>query len=119
MAQGYKLIKKSGVPVISEPSNALTLQTLLNSDASDGAISVTEVEIMGEHQSLQTNSQLRTYYLISGNLEFTINDEGQIFLSAGDLLTLTKGAKYSLVGNAKYLVINTPAFKAGDDIYLI
>jgi hypothetical protein len=40
-------------------------------------------------------------------------------MQAGDILTLKQGCSYSLKGNAKYLVINTPAFEDGDDTYLM
>jgi hypothetical protein len=119
MAGKYELISNQAAAEIAEPENSLNLKTLLNSVKSDGAISVTEVEISGEHQRLRTNSILRTYYLVSGNLEFTIDGESGIAMKAGDVLTLKAGCEYSLKGTAKYLVINTPAFKDGDDTYLM
>ena len=115
----YELISNQSTPEIAEPENSLNLKTLLNSVKSDGAISVTEVEISGEHQRLRTNSILRTYYLVSGNLEFSIDGESGIHMKPGDVLTLKSGCEYSLKGSAKYLVINTPAFKDGDDTYLM
>ena len=74
----YELISNQSTAEIAEPENSLNLKTLLNSGKSDGAISVTEVEISGEHQRLRTNSILRTYYLVSGSLEFTIDGESAI-----------------------------------------
>jgi hypothetical protein len=119
MSGKYELISNQSTPEIAEPENSLNLKTLLNSVKSDGAISVTEVEISGEHQKLRTNSILRTYYLVSGNLEFTVDGESGIAMKVGDVLTLKAGCEYSLEGSAKYLVINTPAFKDGDDTYLM
>jgi hypothetical protein len=119
MSGKYELISNQSKAEIAEPENSLNLKTLLNSVKSDGAISVTEVEISGEHQILRTNSILRTYYLISGNLEFTIDGESGIAMKVGDVLTLKAGCEYGLKGSAKYLVINTPAFKDGDDTYLM
>ena len=119
MTGKYELISNQAIAEIAEPENSLHLKTLLNSVKSDGAISVTEVEISGEHQRLRTNSILRTYYLVSGSLEFEVDGENGIFLNPGDLLTLKQGCEYSLKGNAKYLVMNTPAFKDGDDTYLM
>jgi len=119
MSGKYELISNQSTSEILEPENSLKLKTLFNSIKSDGAISVTEVEISGEHQRLRTNSILRTYYLVTGSLEFTIDSESGINMHAGDVLTLKEGCEYSLKGTAKYLVINTPAFKDGDDTYLI
>ncbi|MEJ6626866.1 MAG: hypothetical protein QNL32_03280 [Actinomycetes bacterium] len=119
MVNKYELISNQATPVIPEPENSLKLKTLLNSMKSDGAISVTEVEISGEHRRLKTNSILRTYYLLSGSLEFEIDGEPGINMQVGDILTLKQDCEYSLKGSAKYLVINTPAFKDGDDTYLM
>ena len=119
MSDKYEFISNQSTPKILEPENSLELKTLLNSAKSNSAISVTEVEISGEHLRLRTNSILRTYYLVSGSLEFEIDGENGIFLNPGDLLTLKQGCEYSLKGHAKYLVMNTPAFKDGDDTYLM
>ena len=119
MSGKYELISNQATPEIPEPENSLKLKTLLSSIKSDGAISVTEVEISGEHRKLRTNSILRTYYLVSGSLEFEIDCKSGINMQAGDVLTLKEGCEYSLKGTAKYLVINTPAFKDGDDTYLM
>ena len=119
MTNKYVLISNQAMSKILEPENNLELKTLLNSAKSNGAISVTEVEISGEHRRLRTNSILRTYYLVSGSLEFEVDGEKGIVLNEGDLLTLKQGCEYSLKGIAKYLVMNTPAFKDGDDTYLM
>jgi uncharacterized cupin superfamily protein len=119
MSAKYEIISNQSTPKILEPENSLELKTLLNSAKSNSAISVTEVEISGEHQRLRTNSILRTYYLVSGSLEFNIDGESGIAMKVGDVLTLKQGCEYSLKGSAKYLVINTPAFKDGDDTYLM
>ena len=119
MSDKYELISNQSTPKILEPENSLELKTLLNAAKSNSAISVTEVEISGEHLRLKTNSILRTYYLVSGSLEFEVDGETGIFLNPGDLLTLKQGCEYNLKGNAKYLVMNTPAFKDGDDTYLM
>lgn len=119
MSDKYELILNQAMPKILEPENNLELKTLLNSAKSNGAISVSEVEISGEHRRLRTNSILRTYYLVSGSLEFEVDGETGIVLNEGDLLTLKQGCEYSLTGVAKYLVMNTPAFEDGDDTYLM
>ena len=65
MSDKYDLIPNQSTPKILEPENSLELKTLLNSAKSNSALSVTEVEISGEHLRLRTNSILRTYYLVS------------------------------------------------------
>ena len=61
MSDKYEFISNQSTPKILEPENSLELKTLLNSAKSNSAISVTEVEISGEHLRLRTNSILRTY----------------------------------------------------------
>jgi hypothetical protein len=118
MTDSFTLISGTSISQIVEEKNHLLLKTLLNAQGSDGRISITEVEINGAHKSLETKSELRTYYILSGSLEFNINGVSAIKVVQGDILTLEKHAQYSMDGSAKYLVINTPAFKDGDDVYL-
>ena len=121
MTDSFTFISGTSISQISEEKNHLLLKTLLGTQNSDGRISITEVEIDGAHQSLETRSELRTYYILSGSLEFSVNSSHTahtINVSQGDILTLEKHAQYSMIGTAKYLVINTPAFKEGDDRYL-
>ena len=118
MTDSFRLFSGRSISQISEEKNHLLLKTLLSAKESDGRISVTEVDIDGAHQSLETKSELRTYYIINGSLEFSINGVKEIKVVQGDILTLEKNSQYSLEGSAKYLVINTPAFKDGDDVYL-
>jgi len=117
MAKPTMLIRSSNLNLISELENNLNLKTLLNATQTDNLISITEVEIFGQHQRLQTNSYLRIYYIIHGEVEFQIDQDPSVKLVAGDLLTISSGSQYELFGKAKYLVINTPAFQESDDDY--
>ena len=98
--------------------NNLTLKSLLTKAETGGLISVTEVQIDGRHKRLITNSKLRTYFLIAGDISFVIDLKPVVRLLPGDVLTIAQGSEYELFGTGKYLVINTPAFEAGDDTYL-
>ena len=111
-------IKNDSTKMIQEPMNNLTLKSLLTKAETDGLISVTEVQIDGRHKRLITNSKLRTYFLIAGDISFVIDLKPVVRLLPGDVLTIAQGSEYELFGTGKYLVINTPAFEAGDDTYL-
>lgn len=103
---------------LSEPKNHLKYLNLVNSNEFNGAISITKVKINGKHLDLITKSNVRIYILINGNLTFEIEETKGIELKPGAVLTLKSGTKYNLEGKAEYLVINAPAFKDSDDLYL-
>jgi quercetin dioxygenase-like cupin family protein len=114
----FNLIQSDLIDSVIESSNDLSLKTLLTGSQSSGLISITEVSIDGEHRKLRSDSRLRIYYVLSGDLEFSVNHNPVIKLAKGDLLTFPSGSEYNLTGTANYLVINTPAFQTGDDTYL-
>lgn len=113
----FKLLKGEGA-WLSEPDNHLQYLSLLDRNVFNGAISITKVAIDGKHLELITKSNVRIYILISGNLTFQIEDQQGIQLEPGVILTLESGTRYSLEGKAEYFVINAPAFKDSDDVYL-
>jgi mannose-6-phosphate isomerase-like protein (cupin superfamily) len=99
-----------------EPDNHLKYKQLLTSKSHGPDISVTLVEIDGKHLELRTDSSSRVYVIYEGEFTFTI--EGSTFSAKkGDVLRIARGETYSFQGAGRYLVINSPAFKSGDDIY--
>jgi mannose-6-phosphate isomerase-like protein (cupin superfamily) len=117
MSAKFKL-REAGPEWVNEVENNLTFQTLLDRTEYEGAVSITRVRINGNHRSLITNSSLRIYMLIEGEIEFTVEKESGIKLRRGSVLTLESGVTYSLNGSGEYFVINVPAFKSQDDVYL-
>ena len=99
-----------------EPDNNLTYKQLITSKIHGPDISVTLVDIDGEHLELRTDSSSRLYVIYEGEFTFTI--EGSAFaVKEEDVVLISRGETYSFKGKGRYLVINSPAFKSGDDIY--
>jgi mannose-6-phosphate isomerase-like protein (cupin superfamily) len=102
---------------IDEPSNSAIVRPLARAAEGGSSVSVTWVSIDGRHQELASRRSARTYYVLSGGLDFVLDGRGPTRLAAGELLVIPKGCPYYLEGTATYLVLNTPAFEAGDDLY--
>lgn len=99
-----------------EPDNNLSYKQLITSKIHGPDISVTLVDIDGEHLELRTDSSSRLYVIYEGEFTFTI--EGSTFAAKEeDVILISRGEIYSFRGKGRYLVINSPAFKSGDDIY--
>lgn len=99
-----------------EPDNHIRFKQLITALQHGPDISVTLVDIDGEHLELRTDASSRLYVLLKGEFTFTI--EGSTFsASKEDVILIARGETYSFSGKGKYLVINSPAFKSGDDIY--
>jgi len=100
----------------SEPENHLRYKQLLTSKSHGPDISVTLVEIDGEHLELRTDSSSRVYVIYEG--EFSFDIEGSTFnAKKDDVIRIARGEAYSFRGTGRYLVINGPAFESGDDVY--
>ena len=80
-------------------------------------VSLTWVQIDGEHRALRTDASTRIYYILDGNFIFDIAGLGSKSAITGDTLIIYKSTIYGFVGKGKYLVINAPAFQDGDDKY--
>ena len=104
--------------LIAEPSNHLELALLLDGPACDGDLSVTWVRIDGRHRRLRTHRSTRLYAVLDGSLRIECDPDPPAQLRAGEVAAIPRGAAYALEGTATYLVINAPAFTAGDDEYL-
>ena len=110
-------IKISQLPWLPETDNNLHYKQLISAEEHGPDISVTLIEIDGDHHELKTNASTRIYSLISGEFSFVINDEESFDATAGDLIYIERGDRYRFSGHGQYLVINGPAFQSGDDIY--
>ena len=117
MSTFARKIDFSELPEIAELANDLVLKKVLTTLDSTGALSITWVAITGSHEALISHSQLRIYFVISGNLSVTVSGLKVHNLGKNDVLTLSCGSRYSLTGVGEYIVINVPAFEEGDDEY--
>jgi mannose-6-phosphate isomerase-like protein (cupin superfamily) len=99
-----------------ESDNHIRYKQLITSAKHGPDISVTLVDIDGEHLELKTDASSRVYLLLEGDFIFRV--AGTTFAATrDDLVLIERGEIYSFSGKGKYLVINGPAFQPGDDIY--
>ncbi len=99
-----------------EPENNLSYKQLITSKIHGPDISVTLVDIDGEHLELRTDSSSRLYVIYEGEFTFTI--ECSTFAAKEeDVILISRGEIYSFKGKGRYLVINSPSLNSGDDIY--
>ncbi|HXW81996.1 MAG TPA: cupin domain-containing protein, partial [Acidimicrobiales bacterium] len=103
--------------VFEEPENSAVVRPLARASEGPSSVSVTWVSLDGRHRQLASRRSARLYYVLSGELTFAVADEEPEVLDAGGLLVIPKGVPYHLEGTGTYLVLNTPAFEAGDDEY--
>ena len=99
-----------------EPDNQIRYKQLISSLVHGPDISVTLVDIDGEHLELKTEASSRVYVILDGDFTFHVPDS-TFTANKDDVILIQRGDIYSFSGKGKYLVINGPAFKSGDDIY--
>jgi mannose-6-phosphate isomerase-like protein (cupin superfamily) len=117
LPEGAYLVSLASAEVIEEPGNAALVRPLVRAAEAGSSVSVTWVSIDGRHQELASRRSARLYYVLSGHLTFVLSGRGPTAVAPGDLLVIPKGCPYYLEGTANYLVLNTPAFEPGDDVY--
>jgi mannose-6-phosphate isomerase-like protein (cupin superfamily) len=118
-AEGQGFHRRSAdVAAIEEPSNALALWPLLRHGDTEADLSITRVRLDGHHRRLRTDTSARVYFVIEGGGTMTIGDDAPSPVADGDVVVVPRGMAYHLDGPLTYLVLNTPAFREGDDVYL-
>jgi len=109
------LIPATAQPEIKAPEDDLTMRTLLRAEHGAG-LSLTRVRLSGAHRPLRAPRTVRVYYVLEGSASFTIGEK-ELVAGAGDVVVVPRGERYSLAGELTYLVLNAPAYVAGDDVY--
>ncbi|MDA0217937.1 MAG: hypothetical protein O3A12_06425 [Actinobacteria bacterium] len=102
---------------VSEPENYLQYKKLVFDERDGSDLSLTFIEIKGDHKELLTRASSRIYIIHSGDFTFQIADLLEFSATTGDAIYIKRGDRYRFTGNGSYFVINGPAFKDGDDIY--
>lgn len=115
---GVRVIRQGGLAAIEEPSNSAHVYPVARLDEATSSMSITRVDIDGRHQWLSSQRSTRLYFVVLGQLVFHLQGADPISVATGDALVIPRNCFYDLEGTATYLVINTPAFEDGDDIYL-
>ncbi len=101
-----------------EDRNPIVMRSLLAGGRDTDALSITWIQIWGQHLRLRTDEADRTYVVVAGSGRFQLGDEPFETVTTGDVVFIPKGTPYEFEGYFTYLVINTPAFREGSDIYL-
>ncbi len=115
--EGARFIGADSIEPIDESSNFALVYPIAKLYEGTSSMSVTKVSITGRHRTLSSRRSTRLYLTLRGVLTFVLDGGEPIVVSSGDSLVIPRGCVYSLEGNATYLVLNTPAFEDGDDIY--
>lgn len=113
-----QVVRPADRAMVAEPANALYLRALVTAAEHGPHVSVTWVQLAGRHRRLRTARSTRVYTVLAGAIRFQVGDQPAEHLCAGDLVIVPRGTAYELAGTGTYLVINAPAFMAGDDEYL-
>ncbi len=108
----------AGVAPVAEPANELHLRALVTAGEFGPDVSVTWVQLAGHHGRLRTDRSTRVYAVLAGSVDVQIADDPAVTVAAGELVVVPRGQPYELDGVGTYLVVNAPAFVAGDDVYL-
>jgi quercetin dioxygenase-like cupin family protein len=111
------IVRADQVPTVAEPGNDLTLQTLVTAAQHGPHLSVTRVQLDGHHRRLHTDRSTRVYAVLDGSITVLAGDGPAATVGAGDVAVVPAGEAYELTGTGTYLVINSPAFVDGDDVY--
>lgn len=110
------LIRGAERSEVEAPEDDLFMRELVRYGDNAG-LSLTHVRLAGTHRPLRTPRSTRVYYVLEGSASFTIGDAEPVVANAGDAVVVPRGERYSLEGELVYLVLNTPAYIEGDDIY--
>ena len=113
-----RLIRSNSLDSSPEISNNLVMRQLVKSEKDGPDLSVTWVAIDGNHRSLKTDASTRVYYILEGEFQFSFDDSPNMTATDGDVVVIYKSSVYGFTGTGKYLVINGPAFREGDDVYV-
>lgn len=72
-------------------------------------LSLSVATLRGEHPPTMTRLSDRAYYVIEGDVSFTVGTE-TFQASAGDAVLVPKGTGHAMEGSGQYVVVNTPPF---------
>ena len=117
LPRGAQLVHGASGERLEEPENAAQVQPIVRFSEGRSSTSVTFVSVDGRHRRLSSGRSARCYYVLSGELEFALGSTPSVMVRAGDALVVPRGCVYGFEGRGTYLVMNTPAFEAGDDDY--
>jgi mannose-6-phosphate isomerase-like protein (cupin superfamily) len=113
------IVRSEAVPLEAQPARSLVLKRLITGEAHSANLSLTWVSIDGHHDRIVNQESDRVYYVIEGQGRFQAGDDAPVEdVSAGDCVFIAKGTPYEFEGSMRYVVVNSPAFRAGADTVL-
>ena len=101
---------------ITEDGHPLVMYRLLDRRRHIDALSVTWVQLWGEHSRMRTAASERCYVIVAGRGAFQVGDEPSASVGPGDIVLVPRDVGYQFEGHFTYLVLNAPAFADGDDV---
>lgn len=111
------VVRPADVAAVAEPANDLHLRALVTARVFGPEISVTWVQLAGHHRRLRTGRSTRVYAVLAGSVAVQVGADPPVTANPGDLVVVPRGQAYELDGVGTYLVVNSPAFVDGDDVY--
>ncbi len=110
-------IAVAGVDAIHEPENAALVRPLARVDEGASSLSLTWVELDGRHRRVRSARATRVYFVLDGEFVFQVSGEVAHTVRRNECIVVPRDRAYALEGKGTYLVLNTPAFTPGDDLY--
>lgn len=101
---------------IVEDGHPLVMYRLVDRVRHIDGLSVTWVQLWGEHSRMRTPASERVYVVVAGGGTFQVGDDAAETVGPGDVVLVPRDVAYQFEGNFTYLVLNAPAFADGDDI---
>ena len=84
---------------VSEPENFLQYKKLIFGERDGSDLSLTFIEIQGEHRELLTKASSRIYIIHSGDFRFQIGSSLEFSATSGDAIYIKRGDPYRFTGN--------------------
>ena len=112
------ILRGADIETEAEPENAILYKRIVRRDLHGPDFSLTWVRLEGRHRPLVCHESQRVCYIIEGSAVFALGDSEPEPVAAGDVVVIPRGTPYGFEGRITYLVMNSPAFRPGSDIYL-
>ena len=97
-----------------EVENGYIVDNYISKD-DDIGYSVVRTHLDGKHPFMKNTNSNRTYYLISGQVSFYIDNQ-VINISSGEMMVIPKDTKYAFKGKFDAILIDCPAFDVKYDV---
>ncbi len=80
------------------------------------SLSITHVKIWGSLGRSHNDETDRAMFIVDGDGVARVGDDRPQVFGPGDFILIPRGVPYECEGSFTYLVINSPAYRAGTDV---